>query len=350
MGKIEKLLHKDRAEILGFCGRHDSIFLYGAGKVAKDMILYLEEEEIRIEGILVGNGHRNETSYCGYRVLEIDEWQCGESDGIILGISGEKQMTALQELLRAGVSRKDVYFQKIFARPVFPYNSAAVAINENRNGNFFISRNRLNEIGIRHGTDKHDRHHNYLRRYEFFLEPYRGCEMNVLELGVFHGGSLRMWEEYFEKAYIYGADIDPDCMKYENARRRIVICDLSKEESYRALRELEPMIIIDDASHMWSHQIKALCYLFPSLASGGIYIIEDLGTNFSGRYDSGYDDAPVSCYALLQEIAKVAVSGEEPVLADMRPECMPFAEEILCLGRQMDAITFIRESCIMIKK
>ncbi len=350
MEKIEKLLHKDREEILSFCNRHGSIFIYGAGKVAKEMILYLEEEEIDIKGIVVGNRHKKETTYCGYHVLEIDDWEYGLSDGVILGIAWDKQQQVFHDLLHAGVDKKDIYFQKIFGRRIFPWNYSAVSINENNDGKFFIFRNELNELGMRYKTDKSDEYHAYLRKYEFFLEPYRVCEMNVLELGVFNGGSLNMWEKYFEKAYIYGVDINPDCKKYENVRRKVIICDLSKEESYDGLKRLNPMVIVDDASHMWSHQIKAFCYLFPSLTSGGIYIIEDLGTNFSERYVYNYDDASISCYMLLQEIAKVVVSGEIPILSDMKPECIPFADEIFYLAEQIEMITFIRESCIIIKK
>lgn len=350
MGKLERLLHKDREEIIDFCRKHNSIYIYGAGKVAKKMVLYLEEEEIHIEGIIVGNGHKKEIMYCGYHVLEIDEWEYKTSDGIILGVSEDKQQQVFQNLLYAGVNKRNIYFQKIFECPILPWNYTAVSIDENKEGKFFASRNELNELGIYYKTDKSDQYHNYLRKYEFFLKPYRYYELNVLELGVFNGGSLKMWEKYFERAYIYGVDINIECKKYENERRKIIICDLAKKESYNALKRLRPMIIVDDASHMWSHQIKALYYLFPSLASGGIYIIEDLGTNFSERYVCNYNDASISCFDFLQEIAKIVTSGEFPNLSDMKSRCIPFMDEIFCLAKQVEMITFIRESCIIIKR
>lgn len=350
MDKIEQKLHKDREEILSFCNRHDSIFIYGAGEVAKEMILYLDDEEIYIEGIIVGRGHKKETKYCGYPVIEIDNWKYKASDGIILAIMEDKWQQVFYDLHCSGIDKRDIYFQKIFRQRIFPWNNSAVFIDKNESGKFFLFKNELNELGVKYKTDKSDQYHNYLRKYEFFLEPYKTCEMNFLELGVFNGGSLNMWEEYFKKAYIYGVDINPNCKKYENARRKVIICDLSKKESYDELKKLEPTIIVDDASHMWSHQIKALYYLFSSLTSGGIYIVEDLGTNFSERYVYNYDDASVSCYDLLQEIAKIVVSGEMPILSDMKSKCIPFIDEILCLAKQIETIAFIRESCIMIKK
>lgn len=350
MEKIEKLLHKDREEILGFCNRHSSIFLYGAGKVAREMVLYLEEEEIAVKGIVVGKGHKKGAAYCSYPVLEIGDWEHEVCDGIILGIAEDKQEQVFNDLLCAGFDKKDIYFQKIFGRRISPWNCYSVAIDSNTDGKFFTLRNHLNELGILYNTDKSNLYHNYLKKYEFFLEQYRECEMNVLELGVFNGGSLCMWEKYFEKAFVYGVDINAECKEYESERRKVLICDLSKKESYEDLRKLEPTIIVDDASHMWSHQIKSLYYLFPALAKGGIYIIEDLGTNFSERYVYNYDDASISCFELLQEIAKVVVSGELPILSDMKSNCIPFAEQIIYLAEQIEVITFIRESCIIIKK
>ena len=108
MEKIENLLHRDREEILGFCGRYDSVFIYGAGKVAKEMILYLAEEEIHIKGIIVGTGHKKAESYCGYYVSEIQDREYGVSDGIILGIAEDKQNQAFNDLLIAGVNERDI--------------------------------------------------------------------------------------------------------------------------------------------------------------------------------------------------------------------------------------------------
>ena len=195
MGKIEKLLHKDREEIIGFCNRCDSIFIYGAGKVAKEMILYLEEEKIDIKGIVVGNGHRRETTYYGYSVFEIDNWKHGLSDGIILGIAWDKQEQVFHDLIYAGIDKEKIYFQKIFGRRILPWNPHAVTINKNDDGNFFALENELNELGIKYNTDKSSQYHNYLRKYEFFLKPYSNLVLNVLELGVFNGGSLNMCEE-----------------------------------------------------------------------------------------------------------------------------------------------------------
>lgn len=47
----------------------------------------------------------------------------------------------------------------------------------------------------------------YHRFYPYFLAPLRNTAISLLEIGLDVGGSLKLWEEYFPKAKIFGADI-----------------------------------------------------------------------------------------------------------------------------------------------
>jgi ubiquinone/menaquinone biosynthesis C-methylase UbiE len=50
----------------------------------------------------------------------------------------------------------------------------------------------------------------YLEIYERHFERYRGTDVHVLEIGVFGGGSLQMWKDYFgPQSQIFGVDINP---------------------------------------------------------------------------------------------------------------------------------------------
>lgn len=147
----------------------------------------------------------------------------------------------------------------------------------------------LDEIGIKHGTDKSSIHHNYLVFYEKFLEKFRFETIKILEIGVLEGRSLKMWEEYFQFARIIGIDINPDCKKHENHKISIELLDQSKESDLNSIGQIHGSfdLIIDDGSHIWDHQIKTLKCLFPLVKSGGIYILEDIDTSY-GRYKPQY--------------------------------------------------------------
>ena len=39
----------------------------------------------------------------------------------------------------------------------------------------------------------------------------RNKKIKILEIGVLYGSSLRMWQDYFSKAEIYGMDVIENC-------------------------------------------------------------------------------------------------------------------------------------------
>ena len=126
------------------------------------------------------------------------------------------------------------------------------------------------------------RRHDYLKHYWRHLRDLRETAETVCEIGVESGSSLRMWEEFFPRATIYGVDLNPDCKRLEGARRRIVGGDQGDPEFLQSLvREVGRGfdVVIDDGSHVADHQIKTFEVLFPHLRSGGVYAIEDIGVH-----------------------------------------------------------------------
>ncbi len=216
--------------------------------------------------------------------------------------------------------------------------------NEEKESVYFNRYVELEQLGVKRATDKSSLWHNYLNKYDMFLNHLRQEEFIFLELGVFHGSSVKMWSDYFRKAKIIGVDIDPECKQYASDRINILTGDLSNIKSLNVLASLKPSVIVDDASHIWSHQISALFELFPCLPSGGIYIMEDVGTSLNLKAYPGYNDVSVSAYDVLSQIAEVCTGGQE---LRVPREFQTFIEEI---GKQVEMISFIRESCIMIKK
>lgn len=218
----------------------------------------------------------------------------------------------------------------------------------------------LNEIGIRHGTDKSDREdgHDYLRKYEFFLAPLRDSEFTVLELGIYKGSSVKTWEEYFPKARIVGVDIDPSTERFAGGRIEVIVGDLSDAGFVGSLGNLGARVILDDASHLWSHQLISLITLYRSLPSGGVFIMEDIHTSFMPMA-LGYGYKKFSCVPPAKFLMKVAeyLTGNGKCYAaypnrPLRPisRAWLYHKEIKEIADATDAVVFIERACLLVKK
>jgi hypothetical protein len=142
----------------------------------------------------------------------------------------------------------------------------------------------------------------YFEIYHRHLQKFRGCDVRVLEIGVFSGGSLGMWREYFgPKSIIYGVDIEPACQCYENDWTKIFIGDQGDRGFWRKFKKdvQQLHVVIDDGSHIVDHQITSFVELFPALMPGGVYICEDVHTegNRFASFISGLADALNSTHA-----------------------------------------------------
>lgn len=135
--------------------------------------------------------------------------------------------------------------------------------------------------------------HGYTRVYQSLLEPYRETPLCLAEIGLVHGrtqaegaekvtqrgcASLRMWADYLPLARIHGLDI-VDFTTFTSERVVVTQGDQgNRADLARFVRSAaEPFdIVVDDGSHASHHQQISLGALFPALAEGGLYIIEDL--------------------------------------------------------------------------
>jgi hypothetical protein len=147
----------------------------------------------------------------------------------------------------------------------------------------------LDAIGLRFGTDKSSRHHDYLNFYEQQFARRRQEPLTLLEVGVFNGASVRTWREYFPNAKIVGADIEPMAKRWRGERIEIEYMDQSNLEDLNrvAIKHGPFDIVIEDGSHLWEHQITTLKTLYPHVRPGGLYVVEDLQTNF-GEMQADY--------------------------------------------------------------
>jgi hypothetical protein len=135
------------------------------------------------------------------------------------------------------------------------------------------------------------KHDNYFALYDRVLAPYRDRPVTLIEIGVQHGGSMQMWKRYLAPgSTVVGLDIYPECRQFEEDGVRIMIGDQSDRAFLqRVVAEAGPAdVIIDDGSHIPSHQIASFEMLFAqALKPGGIYIVEDCHTSYWPRYGGG---------------------------------------------------------------
>ena len=75
---------------------------------------------------------------------------------------------------------------------------------------------------------------NYFNVYDKLFNKYRNKKITFVEVGVFSGGSLFMWRNFFgKKAKIIGIDLNPESKKFEKYGFKIFIGDQSKEKFWK---------------------------------------------------------------------------------------------------------------------
>tara|TARA_R110000787_G_scaffold84079_16_gene180503 strand:- start:2894 stop:3727 length:834 start_codon:yes stop_codon:yes gene_type:complete len=118
----------------------------------------------------------------------------------------------------------------------------------------------------------------YFDIYHRHFQKFRGRKITVLEIGVFSGGSIGMWQDYFgDGCQFHGIDILASCKTYENENVRIHIGDQGDRSFWKRMRQEIPAIdiIIDDGSHVPEHQIISMEEMLPHVSPGGVYLCED---------------------------------------------------------------------------
>jgi hypothetical protein len=149
---------------------------------------------------------------------------------------------------------------------------------------------RLELLLDQYDSDKISNH--YLERYDPVLEPWLEKELVLLELGVYRGGSLLLWRDYFRLGTIVGIDIN--LPKDFKPTERVHLYKGSQTDTKflsRVASEIAPDgfdIIIDDASHIGEYSKKAFWHLFDNhLKHNGLYVIEDWGTGYWDDWPDG---------------------------------------------------------------
>jgi len=140
------------------------------------------------------------------------------------------------------------------------------------------------------GTLVHKWHH-YFEIYDQYFHRFRNKPVVILEIGVFHGGSLLMWRDYFgDQAKIFGIDVNPRLKELEAENIKIFIGSQSDPKFLQSIKDQIPPIdiLIDDGGHKMKQQIITFQEMFEKVQPDGIYICEDTQTSYQLGYGGGH--------------------------------------------------------------
>ena len=163
--------------------------------------------------------------------------------------------------------------------------------------------NELNKLCKKFGCDKGSfdgyqkffswKPHSYTDLYYFLFSNQRFQIKKVFELGIgtnkvfnnqlkrksLPGASLRVWKNFFSKAIIFGADIDPNTLFEEDRIKTFKVDQFdskSIKEMWKKVKIRDFDLIIDDGCHQFDGTINFFLNSINFLGSNGFYIIEDI--------------------------------------------------------------------------
>lgn len=216
----------------------------------------------------------------------------------------------------------------------------------------------LDSIGKRNGTDKSSKFHDYLNKYEKYLPFPRDKKLNILEIGVLRGESLKTWEEYFYNSNVIGIDINQDCKIYESGKIKIEIGDQTDENflNWVCSKHGPFDLIIDDGSHMNEHMLLSFKYLFKNLKNQGVYVIEDVVCSYWPEFGGGLKSEKSVVENFKNRIDEVNFFGEK---VNSNNYCMRNDSVLLeqfkqkpekYVGTEIESLNFLNSIIIITKR
>lgn len=132
-------------------------------------------------------------------------------------------------------------------------------------------------------TDKNTTH-SYLPLYEHLLRERKESAKNVLEVGIYLGGSIKLWRDYFTNAHVYALDIMHisqiwDVLKNDE-RITLHTSTNAYDQNFITSEFLNKNIkfdfMLDDGPHTLESMIQFITLYSQLLTPDGILIIEDV--------------------------------------------------------------------------
>lgn len=173
------------------------------------------------------------------------------------------------------------------------------------------------------GTDK-ESNHSYGDAYEnLFLDPADRHDVRLMmEVGVADGSSLRAWRDIFPNATVVGMDIHHSD-KAHGERIEFYLGDQrSLVDCRRAAAGRQFDLIVEDALHELDATLMTLLYLWPHVAPGGMYVVEEfpnIGELQDNVKDLWRDNGCAECNRVEIVNTKGPFGGIEPLVVFRKP-------------------------------
>lgn len=141
----------------------------------------------------------------------------------------------------------------------------------------------LIDLACNDRTDKNTLH-SYLPLYAELLLTRKETAKNVLEVGIYQGGSIKLWKDYFKNAVVHGVDVMEIERVWTVIRNdpRIILhtssdaYDQSFVKKTFVDKNLKFDFMLDDGPHTLESMKSFIKLYSPLLTKTGILIIEDV--------------------------------------------------------------------------
>lgn len=141
----------------------------------------------------------------------------------------------------------------------------------------------LEEIADNDRTDKNTTH-SYLPLYEKILINKKDTAKNILEIGIYNGGSIKLWSDYFINANVYGLDIMNINDVWDEIKNKENIKLYTSTDAYDINffttnflnKDIKFDFMLDDGPHTLESMISFIKLYSQVMTDDGILIIEDV--------------------------------------------------------------------------
>ncbi|WP_255140925.1 class I SAM-dependent methyltransferase [Synechococcus sp. Lug-A] len=181
----------------------------------------------------------------------------------------------------------------------------------------------------------------YFDIYERHFSRFRNAAPVILEIGVFGGGSLAMWKEYFGPgAQVLGLDINPECKQHEGEGVDIFIGSQDDPAVIERILSRYPRIdiVLDDGSHRMSHMVSSFELLYERIHPRGVYMVEDTHTCYWDEYEGGIGRSGSFiefAKGKIDEINAVHARGALPISSFTRTtDCISIYDSVVVFEKQ----------------